>query len=122
MQSNQCFVIYNHVSPAHAAQLHERYADHLGNLFQGGFTTGGTGLGMRICADIIGNAYGLPSVEQCIQGGYVGVALVDAFFCQLVPLAGGGGLGAQDSTPLNIMSNGVKHLIEKQRDVSLRST
>ncbi len=74
------FVIYNHVPPEHSTRLRERYADHLGELFQGGFTTGGTGLGMRICADIVGNAYGLSNVKQCIQGGYVGAALVDAFF------------------------------------------
>ncbi|HEU5011714.1 MAG TPA: ATP-binding protein [Roseiflexaceae bacterium] len=74
------FVISNHVPAEHAIKLRERYADHLGDLFEGGFTTGGTGLGMRICADIVGNAYGVPDVEQCIQGGYVGAGLIDSFF------------------------------------------
>ena len=45
----------------------------------GGFTTGGTGLGLRIAADLVGRAYGVPC-EMLRDGGYVGAKLVGPTF------------------------------------------
>lgn len=45
----------------------------------GGFTTGGTGLGLRIAADLVGRAYGVPC-EMLPDGGYVGAKLVGPTF------------------------------------------
>jgi signal transduction histidine kinase len=77
---NLRFVIVNKVSPIQRATLEQRWADGPGQLFQGGFTTGGNGLGMRICADFICNAYGLTSVDQGLSEGHFGaITIADNF-------------------------------------------
>jgi len=45
----------------------------------GGFTTGGTGLGLRIAADLVGRAYGVPH-EMLPYDEYVGAKLVGRTF------------------------------------------
>ena len=50
-----------------------------GGLF-GGFSTTGSGYGLRIVADLVGSAYGVTSPEQLVRGGYFGAALVDVGF------------------------------------------
>lgn len=78
--TNLRFVVANRVSAEQQLRLREQYSDNLGNLFQGGFTTGGTGLGMRICADFVRKAYGLAEIEQGVREGYLGVTLLDDYF------------------------------------------
>jgi signal transduction histidine kinase len=67
--------VANRVAPADAAALRGRFGDDLGGLFAGGYSTTGSGLGMRICADMVGNAYGLDEPEDCVDGGYLGAVL-----------------------------------------------
>jgi signal transduction histidine kinase len=69
------FIVANSVTPEQRIQLEERFPTNLGELFVGGFTTSGSGLGLRICADFVCNAYGLRSVEQGLAEGHFGAAL-----------------------------------------------
>ncbi|MBC8164164.1 MAG: ATP-binding protein [Roseiflexaceae bacterium] len=77
---NLRFVIYNRIDADQRALLRERYADDLGALFHGGFTTGGTGLGMRICADFVINAFGIRTVSEGLRGGYFGAGYQGDYF------------------------------------------
>lgn len=74
------FVVYNHISADHYEVLLGQYPHGLSNLFRGGFTTGGSGLGMRTCAEHVAEDYGLAKIEQCIEGGYVGAAYQQSYF------------------------------------------
>jgi len=72
---NLQLVVANHVTSAHAAALRERFGDDLSGLFQGGFTTGGQGLGMRIVADFVSHGYGLRKLKRTVAEGYCGAQL-----------------------------------------------
>jgi signal transduction histidine kinase len=76
------FVVANHINEQQRARLESHFGgvDGLGQLFLGGFTTGGSGLGMRIGAEFVTNAYGLNSIDQTLAGGYVGATLLDQRF------------------------------------------
>lgn len=74
------FVVYNQATAEHQQRLHERFGDDLGQLFRGGFTTGGSGLGMRICAEFVMDAYGVGSVDRCVAEGYLGAQLREDHF------------------------------------------
>lgn len=67
--------VANRIDAVEAASLRARFGDDLGGLFSGAYTTTGSGLGLRICADMVGNAYGLDEPEDCAVGGYVGATL-----------------------------------------------
>jgi signal transduction histidine kinase len=74
------FVIANRITAVQRAALEARFSDHLGELFAGGFTTGGNGVGMSICAEIITNAYGLGSATQAVTDRYLGaITMADMF-------------------------------------------
>ncbi len=74
------FVIANHIDATQSATLQQRFAEHWEALFAGGFTTGGNGVGMSVCAEIIANAYGLPSALQAIAERHLGAtAHADTF-------------------------------------------
>jgi signal transduction histidine kinase len=81
---NLRFVIYNQITPEHQKTLQARYPDHLSDIFRGGFTTGGSGLGLRICADFVNNAYGIHALDEGIKGGYFGAQRIDAYFVNWV--------------------------------------
>jgi signal transduction histidine kinase len=72
--------VANPVSDEQRRALESRFPDGLGALFHGGFTTGGSGLGLRICADFVANAYGLATVDQALAGGHIGAAIVAGQF------------------------------------------
>lgn len=77
---NLRFVIYNAVSPEQQARLTKQHPQQLGGLFRGGFTTGGTGLGMRICAEFVTNAFGLRNIDEGLRGFYFGAAIEQGCF------------------------------------------
>jgi signal transduction histidine kinase len=87
---NLRFVIYNRMHEAHQHTLYERYGDNLGAIFRGGFTTGGSGLGLRICADFVNNAYGINNFDQGLAGKYFGARCIDNYFVNWIhwPIAG----------------------------------
>jgi signal transduction histidine kinase len=72
--------VANAVTPEQRRALEARFPEGPGRLFHGGFSTTGSGLGLRICADFVCNAYGLAGVEQGLTEGHLGVAfLADQF-------------------------------------------
>ncbi|MBX0329815.1 ATP-binding protein [Oscillochloris sp. ZM17-4] len=77
---NLRFAVFNRASAQQQAKIEGRFPGGPGLLFQGGFTTGGSGLGMRICADFVCNAYGLPAVEQALAEGHLGARFIDGYF------------------------------------------
>ncbi|GAB4207593.1 MAG: ATP-binding protein [Roseiflexaceae bacterium] len=78
------FVVYNRVTPEQQRTLEQRYGDRLSDLFRGGFTTGGSGQGMNICANFVMNAYGLQTIDQALDGGYVGATYQEGYFVNWV--------------------------------------
>lgn len=74
------FVVYNLTTDEHQQRLRERFDGDLSQLFQGGFTTGGSGLGLRICAEFVTDAYGVGSSERSVAEGYLGAQLHDNYF------------------------------------------
>jgi signal transduction histidine kinase len=78
------FVVYNSLREEQRHTLQDRYDDKLGELFRGGFTTGGSGVGLRICADFVNNAYGLREFDAGLQGHYFGARCIDDFFVNWV--------------------------------------
>ncbi len=74
------FIVYNPISDAQQAALANKFGDSLSELFRGGFTTDGHGLGMRICADFVINAYGLRGIDAAITEGYFGATMHDGMF------------------------------------------
>ncbi|SDT93055.1 hypothetical protein SAMN05444156_0839 [Verrucomicrobium sp. GAS474] len=77
---NVRFVIANRIAPEHASTLRDRFGDRVDELLRGGFTTGGNGLGLRICADFCAQAYGLADFDTARDGGYFGARLQDDLF------------------------------------------
>ena len=77
---NLRFVVVNAASPEQQALLDQSQGDTLGNLFLGGFTTGGEGVGLSICGEFVANAYGLADAAQAVEGGHVGATSVDGAF------------------------------------------
>lgn len=74
------FVVQNNVTELQCAKILGLVEGDLGRLFLGGLTTGGTGLGLQICADFVVRAFGLKSCERAIAEGYVGARLIDNAF------------------------------------------
>ncbi|MEN9937028.1 MAG: hypothetical protein RLZZ387_3607 [Chloroflexota bacterium] len=74
------FVVHNRITEQQRARLRERFGDRLGGLYGGGFTTGGSGIGMQNCAELVANAYGLSWASTAVEGGYIGAALYDQSF------------------------------------------
>ena len=74
------FVIYNAITPEHRQILRSRFGENLNQVFGSGFTTGGSGLGLRICAHFVANAYGVHSFEDATSAGYLGATLLDDYF------------------------------------------
>jgi signal transduction histidine kinase len=65
-------VFRNQVNEEQQRQLREQFGDDPSEIFRGGFTTGGHGLGMRICADFCAQAYGLSDFQRAKDKGYFG--------------------------------------------------
>ncbi len=69
--------VANRVTERQRAELRQLVGGELGRLFSGGLTIGGSGEGLRICADFIQRAYGISSVCDALAGGYLGIAESD---------------------------------------------
>lgn len=70
------FVVINRVTPEHAERVQADLGEDLSRVFNGGYTTGGHGLGLRICGDFVSHGYGLPSLATALEGGYIGARMV----------------------------------------------
>lgn len=71
--------IANTVSAEQRAVVEPRLAADPGSLF-GDFTTTDSGYGLRIVGELVGHAYGVPTVERLITGGYLGARIIDDSF------------------------------------------
>lgn len=74
------FAVVNRTTPAQGEALRQRFGDDLGALFEGGFTTGGHGLGLRIVGDLVTHGFRLPSVPFAVEHGYLGARLLEEWF------------------------------------------
>ncbi len=74
------FTVVNHVTAEQRTRLEAHLQGDLGRLFEGGFTTGGHGIGMSICGDIVTHSYGLRSVRDACEQGYLGARILDDCF------------------------------------------
>lgn len=74
------FAVMNHVTPGQVRALRERFGDDLGQLFRGGFTTGGNGIGLRICGDLVSHGFERPSLSKALSEHLLGATLVDELF------------------------------------------
>ena len=70
------FVVINRITPEHGVRVTADLGADLSRVFAGGYTTGGHGLGLRICGDFVSHGYGLPSLQAALSGGYIGARLV----------------------------------------------
>lgn len=77
---NLRFVVVNAVTPEHLATLRTRFGDALGDLYFSSFTTGGEGVGLGICGELVANAYGLAGAPEAVAGGYVGATVREGAF------------------------------------------
>jgi hypothetical protein len=74
------FVVSNLISGEHRQILIDHFGNDLGEVFRGGFTTDGNGLGARICADFCAHAYGIFDFDTAKNGGYFGARLIEDYF------------------------------------------
>jgi signal transduction histidine kinase len=72
--------VLNRIALAQLRALRQRFGEDLGQVFRGGFSTDGTGLGLRIVADLVTHGFRLPSVPFAVDHGYLGAVLLDDWF------------------------------------------
>ena len=73
-------VVTNRVDPDQKERIAEDLGSEVSRVFQGGYTTGGTGLGLRICADVVCDGYSLSSVQSALDRGYLGARVMGDHF------------------------------------------
>ena len=74
------FVVANKISPKQQGILMRNFPRHLSDIFDSGFSTGGHGLGVRICADFCAQAYGINDLAEAREAGHFGAKLLDGYF------------------------------------------
>lgn len=70
------FVVTNRIDEDRRGRISEDLGGELSRVFRGGYTTGGTGLGLRICADLVCHGYNLSSLRVALDRGYLGARIV----------------------------------------------
>jgi len=79
-KENVRFVVANAITEEHREMLKNQFGNDMGEAFRGGFTTGGHGLGLRICADFCAHAYGIFDFAAAKKAGYFGARLLGDYF------------------------------------------
>ena len=74
--TNLCFTVSNRVSQEEEQLLADR---DLGALFEPGVSSTGSGFGMTVVADFVGNAFGV-SRNRAVREHYLGAALAEGGF------------------------------------------
>ena len=77
---NLRFVVANTITVNQLDALRAAHGESLGSLYLGGFTTGGEGVGLSICAEFVANAFGLSGAADAILDGHVGATVMDDTF------------------------------------------
>mgnify|MGYP006272366187 CR=1 FL=1 len=62
----------NTIDDEEFSKIRETFGSELGRLFEGGFSIGGSGVGLSVSARMVSRAYGVESVRRAIEEGYVG--------------------------------------------------
>ncbi|WP_020469609.1 hypothetical protein [Zavarzinella formosa] len=70
------WVVINHLDPSQASFLESQQDTK--RLYAGGITTGGEGIGLASCAEIVANCFGLDSPAQAVEELYLGSMVSDA--------------------------------------------
>lgn len=73
-------VVVNRLAAPQHQTLTTRVGTDWRTLFAGGFTTGGTGLGLRICASYVAECYGLPGTQQAVARQYLAATVTEEAF------------------------------------------
>lgn len=73
-------VVSNGLTAAHQYALTAHVGTDWARLFAGGFTTGGTGLGLQICAATVAECYGLVGTRQAVAGHYLAATMIEGAF------------------------------------------
>ena len=79
-EQNAKFALANKVKPEELRALEAHFQGDYTPLFDGGFTIGGSGVGLSVVAQIVANAYGLAHPSESGEGGYVGAAVENGEF------------------------------------------
>lgn len=74
------WVVANPITPDQAEWLQQNTKGDLAELFRGGLTRGGTGVGLSNCADFVAAAFGLPDINIALDGKYLGAAVEDGWY------------------------------------------
>jgi signal transduction histidine kinase len=74
------FVVANRVSEENRQVLLNKFQDDLSEIFRGGFTTEGNGVGTRICADFCAHAYGIFDFVKAKEAGYFGARWMGDYY------------------------------------------
>lgn len=87
--------VSNRLTAAQQYALQTHFGTDWRGLFADSFTTGGTGLGLRICAAYVAECYGLAGTQQAVAGQYLaatvmGQTFVAHFHWPLLPASGDG--------------------------------
>lgn len=74
------WVVANPIAPDQVAWLQQHTKGDLANLYRGGLTRGGTGVGLSNCADFVAAAFGLPDIDIALDGRYLGAAVEGGWY------------------------------------------
>ena len=74
------WVVANPIAPDQVAWLQQHTQGDLTQLFRGGLTRGGTGVGLTNCADFVAAAFGLPDITIALDGRYLGAAVEGGWY------------------------------------------
>jgi len=66
------WIVANPITPDQSEWLKRNTNGDLSNLFRGGLTRGGNGLGLSNCADFVAAAFGLPDIQAALEGKFLG--------------------------------------------------
>jgi light-regulated signal transduction histidine kinase (bacteriophytochrome) len=77
--SNLRWVVENTVRPEAVGWLQTSVGEDLSDLFRGGITDGGNGIGLANCAEIVGASFGV-SAAEAIEKQYISAKLMDETF------------------------------------------
>ncbi len=71
------WVVENTLLPDHNFQLVKAFNGDLSKLYHGGFTRGGHGIGLSLCAEIVAAACGVTEQDELLESKYVGAEVRD---------------------------------------------
>ena len=74
-----CWVMRNSISRDHESWLNKATDGDFKQLFRGGLTQGGNGIGLSVCADVIADRFGL-NTELALDKGYLGAQVANGYY------------------------------------------